>query len=216
MATYGRPGQRLDFFDIDPKVIDIAFDRGEYFTFVEDAEERGVDISIVFGDARLTFEPKGEKPRLRPLFAKKGEPKPARRYGTPLKEEDKYGIIVVDAFSSDAIPLHLLTREALESYTAHLASDGVMLFHISNRFFRLEPVIATVAELAGLRASMWDDLAISPQAEADGKSPSKWMLLERAPRVSDPGSKWVPVNPDGSRPWTDEYSNPLGAMSVQN
>src|SRR5262249_43452519 len=139
MATYGRPGQVLDFYDIDPKVVDISFDRGEFFTFVEDAAERGVDISLIFGDARLTFEPKGEKPRLKPLSAKKGEPKPERQFRAPLKETDKYGFIVVDAFSSDAIPVHLITEQAVKIYFDRLMDHGILLMHISNRYLDLQP-----------------------------------------------------------------------------
>ncbi len=182
MATYGRPGQRLDFYDIDPKVVDISFDRGEFFTFVEDAEERGVDISLVFGDARLTFEPKGQKPRLRPLFAKKGEPKPERRYGPDLTPEDKYGFIVVDAFSSDAIPVHLITEQAVKIYFDRLLEDGILLMHISNRYLDLQPVLANIAEKLGVVGFHMSD---DDEDGGVGKTRSHWVALVRDKKYLD-------------------------------
>jgi hypothetical protein len=77
-----------------------------------------------------------------------------------------YDVLVIDAFSSDSIPLHLLTREALALYRGKLAPDGVLLFHISNRYLDLAPVLAALAEDAGMPARHMIDLAPPPASAA--------------------------------------------------
>ena len=175
MACYGLPGQTLDFYDIDPVVVDIAFDTNEYFTFVEDAAARGVDISLILGDARLTFAPKGEKVRLRPLHRRKGQPLPERQFGAPVTEDFRYGLIVVDAFSSDAIPVHLITRQAVKMYFDRLLEGGVLMMHISNRHLDLQPVLANIAADLGVVGYIMSD----NDEEAPGKSRSSWVALVR-------------------------------------
>jgi hypothetical protein len=175
MACYAMPGQRVDYYDIDPVVVDISYDTNEFFTFAEDAEDRGVDIGLILGDARLTFEPKGERPRLRPLRARKGSPKPARKFGTNLKPDDKYGLIVVDAFSSDAIPVHLITKQAIEIYLERMLEDAILCIHISNRYLDLHPVLANIAvalNLEGYHMSDDDNSGL-------GKNRSHWVILSR-------------------------------------
>jgi hypothetical protein len=178
MACYAMPGQTFDFYDIDPVVVGISFDTNEFFTFVEDAEERGANISLVLGDARLTFDPKGARarPRLKPLHKRQGEKVPARQHGLDLTSEQKYGLIVVDAFSSDAIPIHLITREALEIYRDRLLPDGVLCMHISNRHLDLQPVLANIVEelgMAGIHLSDKED------KYTPGKSSSHWVAIAR-------------------------------------
>jgi hypothetical protein len=254
MASYGQPGQRVDFYDIDPVVVDISYDTNEFFHFVEDAQERGVDIGLILGDARLTFDPRDwrerkkisqapatEEPpsmqgavkqkRLLPLGkrpwhkghlwfarmdndrdgyvsrkeflgtkeefdaidadgdglissaeAKAFKPRPpARRYGTELTSDVKYRLIVVDAFSSDAIPVHLITRQALQIYKDRLADDGVLCIHISNRYLDLQPVLANIAtQLNLVGVHMSDD-----ENDAPGKSRSHWVMLSRKQEVLD-------------------------------
>ncbi|MFO0878037.1 MAG: hypothetical protein U0840_11865 [Gemmataceae bacterium] len=175
MSCYGLPGQTLDFYDIDPVVVDIAYDSNEYFTFVEDAEERGVNVNLVLGDARLTFEPKGVKTRLKPLHKRSDEPTPTRKFGDPISEDFKYRLIVVDAFSSDAIPVHLITKEAVKIYFDRLEEDGIVLMHISNRYLDLQPVLANIAEELGfIGYHMSDD-----DNEAVGKNRAHWVALAR-------------------------------------
>ncbi|MFM7150268.1 MAG: hypothetical protein ACKO23_10540, partial [Gemmataceae bacterium] len=175
MACYGLPGQTLDFYDIDPQVVDISFDTNEYFTFVEDAVDRGVNVNLVLGDARLTFNPKGTKTRLKPLAKRKNQPVPARKFGDPLTEDQKYGIIIVDAFSSDAIPVHLITKQAVKIYFDRLLEDGIVCMHISNRYLDLQPVLANIAdELGVVGYHMSDDDSL-----AAGKNRSHWVALAR-------------------------------------
>jgi spermidine synthase len=157
MAAWARPGQRLTFYDIDPVVRDITFDNDKCFTFVTDARARGVRLDLVLGDARLTMERK------------------------QLGAAEKYGILVVDAFSSDAIPVHLLTQEALRIYLGKMTEDGLIVFHISNRYLRLEPVLANLVEAEGLAGVVESD----DNEAAPGKSSSTWVVIARKPEYLD-------------------------------
>jgi hypothetical protein len=151
LASYGQPGQQLTFYEIDPLVQRVAYNPA-YFTYLRDALDRGVGVNVVLGDARLKLEER-------------------TRTGPP----DKYVLLVVDAFSSDAIPLHLITREALAIYLANLAEDGLLVFHISNRYLDLEPVLCNLAADAGLTALLDEDLAYGiPEKDA-----SSWVVLSR-------------------------------------
>ncbi|MFQ3591901.1 MAG: hypothetical protein SNJ82_01790, partial [Gemmataceae bacterium] len=210
VAAYALPGQRLDYYDIDPVVVDISYDQSRFFTYIEDAEDRGVDVGLILGDARLTIDPnnplnrdadpsKHGVPRLKPLRKvydeenrRYVEPIPERRYGERLLAEDKYGLIFADAFSSDAIPVHLITKEAVSIYLRRLHQDGIVCIHISNRYLDLEPVLANItADLRknGIRDEkgnlieevpnivcygMSDDDEMAP-----GKSRSNWVVITR-------------------------------------
>jgi hypothetical protein len=175
MACYALKGQTFDFFDIDPVVVGISFDTDKFFSFVEDAEARGANMSLVLGDARLTFEPKGEKARLKPLHRRDDARPPARTFGDPVTPHQKYGLIVVDAFSSDAIPVHLITREAMKIYRERLLPDGVLCMHISNRYLTLQPVLANIVEdlgMAGVHMSDDDESSV-------GKTRSHWVAIAK-------------------------------------
>jgi len=149
MAAYANKGQHVTFYDIDPVVKRIAFDNDKYFTFVEDARTKGAKVDLILGDARLTMERQD------------------------LTEEEKYKIIVVDAFSSDAIPIHLITREALKMYLTKITPDGLICFHISNRYLDLKPVLANLARAEDLKTLYFSD---DDEAEA-GKARSTWVVL---------------------------------------
>jgi spermidine synthase len=159
MACYARPGQHVTFYDIDPVVRRLSFDEGNpYFTFVADARRRGAHVDLVMGDARLTMERK------------------------QLGEGEKYGLIVVDAFSSDAIPVHLMTREALQVYLDKLTEDGLIVFHISNRYLDLRPVLANLAKDQGLATIYQSD----DREQYAGKSRSTWVVLARQDKYLAP------------------------------
>jgi spermidine synthase len=158
MAAHARSGQHLTFYDIDPIVKRFSFDEDDpYFTFVEGARERGAKVDLVMGDARLTM---------------------ARQQ---LKDPDKYGMIVVDAFSSDAIPIHLMTLEALDVYLDKLTKDGLIVFHISNRYLDLAPVLYNLAQARGLAAVTQTDYREEEDAphssELMAKTSSTWVVL---------------------------------------
>jgi hypothetical protein len=124
-------------------------------------------------------------------------------------------VVVVDAFSSDAIPVHLLTKEAVALYFSKLGEDGIALFNISNRHLALEPVLAAVARDLGLAGASRLDDKVSPAERALGKTGSHWVVLSRkSTRVQallDAG--WRPLRVAGdTRPWSDDFSNILGVV----
>ena len=122
----------------------------------------------------------------------------------------QYDLILLDAFSSDAIPVHLMTREALETYLARLAPGGIVAFHVSNRYLDLEPVVAALAYDAGLVARAGQ----GPRDErATYESNSTWIALARAeadlgPLMADRWW-WKPRLRPEVQPWTDDYSSLL-------
>jgi hypothetical protein len=187
LCAYAEPGQRWTFYEIDPAVVYIACKSG-LFTFWERCKERcGDEPAVVLGDARLTLG----------------------------RSDEKYGVLVIDAFSSDAIPVHLLTREALAVYRAHLDDDGVLLFNISNRYLDLEPVLAELAADADppLTCVAWPDLF---GEEASGKSASHWVMMSASPEALKKARGTGPWRAARRRPgmaaWRDDYSNLLGVI----
>jgi hypothetical protein len=155
----------------------------KYFTYIKICEP---DLKPVIGDARLTFarEPDGV-----------------------------YDMIIVDAYSSDAIPIHLATREAMAIYKAKLAPQGVVVMHVSNRHLELESVVVGIANANDMKSWVYDedsgrdneyifatDVVVCARAEADVgalASSDKWEQTDPTP---------------GERVWTDDYSNILGAV----
>jgi hypothetical protein len=132
---------------------------------------------------------------------------------TLAESKERYDRIVLDAYSSDAIPVHLVTREALELYVGRLADHGILAFHISNAHLDLEPVLAELAADRGLICWVNDDTDISPAEKDRGKAPSKWAVMARA--ESDLGElaanpRWVPARRQpNATVWTDSYSSIL-------
>ena len=180
IAAYGKPGDHITFYDINPAVVPIA---RNVFTYIRDS---GANIDIVVGDARnsLTHE-----------------------------EPQYFDVLVVDAFSGDAIPIHLLTREALALYRRHLAPGGIIAFHISNRHVDLEPPIAVLAASAGMEARHVHSLG----KDSPGAYPSTWMLVtDNASFFLQPDLVAHAFYPD-TRPgiplWTDDYSALLPVLT---
>lgn len=150
MAAYAKPGQEMNFFDIDPMVRAFSFDgANRYFAFVASAKNRGAKMDIRMGDARIrmTQEP-----------------------------DNFYDLIVVDAFSSDAIPVHLITLEALQIYVKKLTPKGIVAFHVSNRYLDLVPVLANLAEKENLAIRYNSD----NRESWSGKTASSWVALSRS------------------------------------
>jgi hypothetical protein len=181
LASYARPGQRWTFYEIDPIVARIAGDP-RYFTYLRDCRAETVDV--VLGDARL---------RLREA------------------NDGSFGLIVLDAFSSDSLPVHLFSREAIELYRSKLAAEGVLAFNLSNRYLDLDPVLGRQVNDAGLACRIGYDLHVSPEEKLAGKQPSIWAVLAQNERdlgslVLD--SHWrVPRQRRGSAAWTDDFSD---------
>jgi hypothetical protein len=179
LAAYGEPGRRMDFFEIDPAVVDLA---QEWFGFLGRSE---AEVRVVIGDGRLSLA---------------------------AQPDASYGLVVLDAFSSDAIPAHLLTTEAVSTYRDKLAPGGLLAVHVTNRHLSLEPVVAAQAEVLGMSALVRVDAAAEYPA-----SSSTWVVLARdgadLDRLRDrPG--WRPARADGARAWTDDYSSLVQVLDV--
>jgi hypothetical protein len=133
----------------------------------------------------------------------------ARHDGAP------FGLIALDAFNSDAIPVHLLTREAVELYLSRTVANGAILMHLSNRYLDLEPVVGNIARELGLTCRIeHHEPTVSQQNR--GYSASVWALLVRDPshlgRI-EPDGRWHDCEDDpGAETWTDDYSNLLGVV----
>jgi spermidine synthase len=179
----------MDFFEIDEAVIRIACDP-RYFTYLSEARSRpGVSIRTLAVDGRM---------------------------GLRDRPDRSYDLIVLDAFSSDAIPTHLVTREALRTYLSRLGARGLVAFHISSRFFDLRPVLARLASEAGLVGYIREDLAVAPERAAEAMRPSVWVVLARDRRdlgqLAEAAPRWQPLAARPDAPlWTDDYA-PLLAI----
>jgi len=176
VAAYGRPGDRIRFYEINPAVEPIA---RNVFSYIR---ESGAQVAIITGDARTSL---------------------AR------EQPQNFNVLVVDAFSGDAIPLHLLTREALALYRRHLAPGGIIAFHISNQHVDLEPAIALLAQSSGMQS-----VRVSSQPNASrGEFSAQWVLVSsNAAFLAEPQVKAAaqpPVFRAGLRLWTDDYSSLL-------
>jgi hypothetical protein len=182
LAAYAKPGETWTFYEIDPAIARVAQDP-RYFTFLADAfpDRRGLVIEV--GDARLSLD------RAAP---------------------GGFDILVLDAFSSDSIPAHLLTREAFALYLEKLAPSGVIFANVSNRFLDLAPLVAAVATQSGLVAQVRLDDEVGEELASAGKLPSRWMTMARsaADLAFLPQTGWREAKP-GGRAWTDDRSSLL-------
>ena len=185
LAAYARPGDRFRFYEINPQVIAIATNPA-YFTFL--AKSAG-QLQIVPGDARVSLEREAGRGDLQ-----------------------NFDVLVLDAFSGDAVPVHLLTLEAFAVYRKHLRpQSGILAIHITNTYLDLRPVVFAAAGHGHLN-SMW----IQSQGDGLVSTDSEWMLLSEGelPKgsvVSSPASSAATVSPR-FWPWTDDYSNLLQVL----
>jgi len=202
LAAYGRPGDVFRFYEIDPSVIQIASE-SDMFSYLSDSSGT---VEVVEGDARLSLSGEMAEGRL-----------------------NEFDILVVDAFSSDSIPVHLMTREAFELYFDHVAAEGLVAVHVSNRYFDLAPVIYRIARAIGAEVMT---IKNAPTGSMQLGAPSKWIFLSRdAERLHSlrqfSGRRWeslglaknllfigVPSRASfGWAPlWTDDYSSLLGLL----
>jgi hypothetical protein len=151
--------------------------------------ECGQNSQVVLGDARLTL----------------------------AASTQHYDLIVLDAFSSDAIPVHLLTREALAGYLERLSPGGVLIYHLSNRNLDLLPVVAADAAAENLIVLAKGDNQANDLL-ADYRANALVAVLAR--KTSDLGDLpnrrgWIPIRAGGASAWTDDYSNVLSALLRQ-
>jgi len=147
-----------------------------YFTYLSDSQAK---VETVLGDARLNME---------------------------REEPQHYDVIAVDAFSSDSIPVHLITREAMGVYLKHLNDRGVIAFHVTNRFLTLAPVVKAIADEYQLHTVL-----ISDEAEESDLARTDWVLVARNPQllqvheIADVANAIEPI--PALATWTDDYNN---------
>jgi hypothetical protein len=181
LAAYGRSGDTIRFYEINPLVIRLARGEGGYFTYLQDS---AAHIEIVLGDARLSLERELEQ-----------------------SGSQDYDLLVLDTFNSDSIPVHLLTREAFTLYLQHLKPGGILAVHVSNRVLDLEKVVSRMANEFGLQmvsifassdgpgtsASRWE-LLTTNQAFLEDAAIHDYVV------TTDKADKHIQL-------WTDDYSN---------
>jgi hypothetical protein len=135
------------------------------------------------------------------------------RLGLEASPPDAFDLLVLDAFSSDAVPVHLLTTESLATSMRTVTPGGVIAVHISNRFLDLEPIVAAAAHANGFVSIIGSDLP-SEELE-DLADPSQWVIVARSyADLADlvQGERWRTAHADGRRPWTDRYTDMIEAI----
>ena len=174
LAAYGRSGDVFRFYDINPKVIELAHSE---FSFLKDSPAQ---VEVALGDARLSLE---------------------------REPDQNFDILALDAFSSDAIPVHLLTVEAFRVYLRHLKPGGLLAVHISNRYLDLVPVVQQAARHLSLEIRQVEN----DDDDDAGVYRSDWMLLSALPTAFEgnflkEGAEKIDSEPS-VRLWTDDYSD---------
>ncbi len=180
IASYARPRDVFEFFEIDPEVARIARDP-KLFTYLSDC---GEPCRVELGDGRLLLVP----------------------------ERPSYDLLILDAYSSDSIPMHLLTRQAFALYTSRISADGVLAFHVSNRYLDVNLVVAALARDAGYRVVDLVHLP-TPEQEEDAVRASEWMFVTRDDAtteaiLADERAK-ESTSHDEDLVWSDDFSNLL-------
>jgi hypothetical protein len=182
LAAYGEAGDYFRFYEINPDVLRLS---DGHFTYRKDSPAR---IDVVLGDARISMERE-------------------RGLGQPAE----FDVLAVDAFSSDAIPIHLLTRECFQSYRYHLREDGILAMHVSSRYFNLNPVVRSFADLDG-KHGMEALLIQDEGSKTQGTDATSWILITSNKKFMDHKkvqsavSPWAAADPPPLL-FTDDYSN---------
>ena len=201
LAAYGRPGDRFRFYEIDPAVIRIARDP-RFFTYLAHSL---AELEIVEGDARVSLASELER-----------------------GGEARFDFLIIDAFTSDAIPMHLLTREAFELYGKVIQQEGLLAVHASNRRLNLTPLVARLGESTGFSVVAVGTSAMGRYLSAQ----SVWVFLSRdrsridsLMRFAKTSQRQLGLPEDairfrefsaaeiaGTPLWTDDYSDLFGAL----
>ncbi len=184
VASFVRPSDTMRAFEIDPLVARLATDPRR-FSYVRGCAKGPVDI--VIGDARLSLQ---------------------------HQSGSQFDLLLIDAFSSDSIPTHLLTVEAMRLYLAAIKPDGVVVLHLSNRNLELASPAAAAIHAAG-GVSLLQTHVPPPAAPIFADAGSIVLVAARTPEALQPfraDPRWRPVDPSRARAWTDDYANVLGAL----
>ena len=166
LAVYGQPGDTVRFYEINPEVIRVS---DEYFTYRRDS---AANVEVVLGDARIKMEQE-----------------------LATDNPQQFDVLAIDAFSSDSIPMHLLTLECLRLFRDHLKPDGILCLHISNRFLDLSGVARGIAQELGYECVMID----SDEDSTEGRDYSSWAILTTNQEFLD-----TPAVSEAIRPWNDK------------
>jgi len=186
LTAYAKPTQDWTYYEINPTVERIARNP-KFFTFLTNSGAR--TLTVILGDARLRLK---------------------------NAQDQQYDLFVLDAFSSDSIPMHLITSEALRIYLEKLANGGILAFHITNRRLDLKPVFANLAHHANLIGLIRDDSQVDFSERSNGKEGSVWVVMARrnddvASLIND--SRWQQLHPDPRVGlWTDDFSNIMSVI----
>jgi hypothetical protein len=186
IAAYGERGDRFDFYEIDGAMVELAGGKqasASWFTYLHDSD---ADIRIILGDGRLRMAEAADS---------------------------SYDLILLDAFSSDAVPVHLLTREALAMFVGKLAPEGILGVHLSNRYLSLDRVVAAGAADLGVPARHRVK-GTTKEDRPKGFFGSSWAAIARdSVALEALPPTWLPLTPPaGFRGWTDDYSNVLSVF----
>lgn len=182
VSCYAKSGHRYRFYDINPDVVRIA---QKHFTYLDDLKKRGAKLEIVIADARLAME----------------------------RESDQmFDVLLLDAFSGDSVPVHLLTKEAFDIYQRHMKPDGIIAVHITNTYLVLAPVIEKIAAETGFKTTR-----IATTSDGDHDSTDYILVTHNAPFLAatppDLVGNEVELKED-VRLWTDRYHNLLRILDI--
>lgn len=191
LAAFASSTSHWTFYEIDTAVVEIAEDPG-LFTFLSDARAAGATVDVVVGDGRLSLE---------------------------REPQGSFGLLVLDAFASDSIPIHLLTREALALYVSRLRPDGLLLLNVSSRHVDLLTVTGALARdlgLVALHVKTSSPGRRQPDApESRHLYAADWVVLGRSSQALaflTEEDVWKPLEAADVPVWTDDFSNLLGAL----
>jgi hypothetical protein len=246
MAAYGRPYQHVHYYEIDNHVRRLSLPLGKndyyftyynipeeapfiaksyegaikprtYFNCLKDATHRGCEVEVLMGDARLRMD-----------LPYKNFHEDHDMGGGP---RNFYHMMVVDAFSSDAIPVHLITKEAFEMYFKHLTEKGILCVHTSNRYVKLPLVVAAVANDLGYAYRVGHDMHDEKKTKRKqlGRFTSEWVMVAKKAEYLDSlgeppdydkdlqdngqnpelaeNAYWTTPVPNRKYLWTDDHSN---------
>ena len=187
LATYLRPQDSLTYYEIDPVVARLAADP-EYFSYLAHCAQGPTSVKL--GDGRLSLK---------------------------ADTATRYNLLVVDAFSSDSVPAHLMTVEAMQLYFQHIAPDGVILFHVSNRHLALAAAVSATVRAAG--GVSLHNIYLSNGSGSFQNLSTEVIVAARSPAalhafVTERG--FAPLDPASTRAWTDDYTNLLGALLAKH
>lgn len=223
LAAYCEAGQTFDFYEIDPVVCKIAQDE-RYFNYLSSAQGK---VNLILGDARIQLD-SVRTSMLNPPSSKSESGFMPVSYSTFEKEkavaskacsagngEAYYDLMIMDAFGSDAVPIHLMTVEAVKLYLELLDQDGLLVFHVSSKFIDFAPLGAGIADHFGLASAIKVDLPSAEETKL-GRNPCIYMVMSRdenlVGKFLDCGRGWREIDDSNKLIWSDEHANVLDVM----